>query len=295
MDKRLLHYELLYHIVAQGSLTEAAKKLNVSKAYISSQLSEFERTVGCLLFSRDKRKLALTSEGELLLQHARVIVEEKQLAEHSLNSIQHEAKGHIRVTAPRGFSDFFLTEAIPQFLEAYPEISAEFVLTADCLPLGEQQIDVAVRLTHQPPLDWVATKLTNYQLAICASNDYLAQNEPLNCPYDLIHHPALIYSTVENPTLWPFWNENGRYTISTNPRLLSNNHNMVISAAKAHLGIARVPSYTIINELKAGDLTQLFNAEQGPAIPIYAIYQPARSIPQKVRVFIEFLKALFQH
>jgi len=293
VDKRLLHYELLYHIVAQGSLTEAAKKLNVSKAYISSQLSEFEREVGYQLFNRDKRKLALTSEGELLLQHASVIVEEKKLAEHSLMGLQQEAKGHIRVTAPRGFSDFFLSDVLPDFLSQYPEISTEFVLTADCLALGEQQIDVAIRLTHEPPLDWVATKLTDYHLVLCATPEYLASHAPLTTPYDLLNHPTLLYSTIDNPALWPFWNENGRYTIKTNPRLLSNNHRMVINAAKANLGVARVPSYTIIDELAAGRLVRLFDEELGPAIPIYAIYQPTSVTPHKVRVFIEFLKGLF--
>ena len=71
----------IFHAVAQtGCVAEAARQMCLTRSALSHALRTLESELGCELFSRSERKLALTSAGIKFLPHARTILEQMQTA-----------------------------------------------------------------------------------------------------------------------------------------------------------------------------------------------------------------------
>jgi DNA-binding transcriptional LysR family regulator len=294
MDKSFSQLVIFYFVVENMSFSKAAASLKCSKAYISKQISELEHRVGSSLLQRNTRSLALTFAGETLFEHAKLMVGEFRAAQNSIANLQTKAKGLLRITAPTAYNDFVLAPRIPAFLKEYPEITLEMNLTGLLLNLVEENIDVAIRLTHEPPLDRVAKRAGSYQMIICASHDYLARKGKLEKPIQLLDHDCLVYSTERNSSQWPFFIEKDTIRIEVKPRVTANSSMTLLQAVSNGMGIARLPDYVVGNAIQAGQLTGLLTDYYPPPIPIYAIYASARIIPPKIQAFIRFLTAVHQ-
>src|SRR3990167_1734040 len=125
MDKIYSQFIIFFYIAHYMSFTKAAAHLNCSKAYISKQLSELERSIGTSLLHRNTRMIQLTLAGELMFEHAELIVREFHYAENTIAGLQNKAQGLLRLTAPSAFADYVLAPNIPQFLNDYPNITID--------------------------------------------------------------------------------------------------------------------------------------------------------------------------
>src|SRR4029077_18215721 len=104
-----------------GSISEAARRLRLSKSAVSERLAELERAVGANLIQRNSRQLALTEDGAAFLERARRIVLEADEAANELSRRRGEIAGPLRLAAPRGFGDTHLGPALYSFMHRYPD------------------------------------------------------------------------------------------------------------------------------------------------------------------------------
>lgn len=289
MQNTLSQLVVFYHVVNLGSFTKAAKRLETSKAFISKQISQLEKSMHVKLLERNTRHLKATFAGEELFKHSRNIVLEYHSATQTLASLQETPAGLLRITAPPAYAAFKLAKQLPQFLKMYPEINLDLKLTGEKLNLLEQKIDVAIRLTHTPPLDRVAKLIGHYQLQVCASVDYIKQHAEIKFPQQLADHPCLVYATEEVSERWPFVIDDKHTDIYVKSRLACNTYETILQALLNNCGIARLPSYVIAEEVKKGNIKLLFNEYMPSNIPIYAIYAQGLQISPTVRAFVKFL------
>lgn len=289
MQNTLSQLVVFYHVVDLGSFTKAGVRLNASKAFISKQISELEKSMHVKLLERNTRQLKATFAGEELFKHSRNIVMEYHNATQTLASLQETPAGLLRITAPSAYATFKLARQLPRFLKMYPEISLDIKLTGEKLNLLEHKIDVAIRLTHTPPPDRVAKLIGHYQLQVCASVDYLKQHPEIKFPQQLAGHPCLVYSSEEVSERWPFIIDNKHTDIYVKSRLSCNTYEAILQALLSNTGIARLPSYVVADEVLKGNIKILFNEYMPPNIPVYAIYAQGTKIPPTVRAFVKFL------
>jgi len=175
MNHQYSQLVIFYYIASFLSVTKAAKYLMCSKAHVSKQLSDLERIAGTPLIHRNTRSLKLTFAGEEFFKHAQSIITELREVEHTINSLQNKVQGVLRITSPQGYADYVLAPQISQFLVKYPDISLEMVHSGTYLNLVEDKIDVAIRITHEPPLDRVARQLGYDRMVLCATKKYMEQ------------------------------------------------------------------------------------------------------------------------
>jgi len=292
MDKIYNRLISFYHVAHFKSFTKAAKHLKSSKGYLSKEISELERRMGAPVFHRNTRTLQLTFSGEALFQHAVQIVEAFERAENSMASLQDKVEGILRITAPGAYADYLLAANLPRFFQDYPDIKLEMNLTGRLLNLVEEKTDIAIRLTHEPPLDRVAKRIGDYRMMICASKAYLDKNGTPKNPEELTQHDCLIYSTERNYSQWPFSVNGDAITVGVNPVLTANAALIILNAAKNGVGIARLPDYVVREALQTETVLPLLTEFYPVPIPIYAIYAQSRLIPPKVRAFVEFLQQI---
>jgi DNA-binding transcriptional LysR family regulator len=292
MEKHYSQLVIFYYVADFMSFTKAANHLNCSKAHVSKQVTDLERLVGSALLYRNTRSIKLTFAGEALFEHAKSIIDELQFVENTVNSLQNKAQGTLRITSPKGYADYLLAPNLTRFLEKYPDISLEMKHSGDLLDLVKEKIDVAIRITHEPPLDKVAKWLGSDRMVICASKKYLEQHGQPKTPKQLHEHQCLVYSSERSIDHWPFYNEDTPITITVKSRVFSNSVPILLEAVLNGQGIARLPQFVINEDIKNGKLYVLLTDFYPPDTPIYAIFAQSRIIPPKTHAFIQFLEEI---
>lgn len=279
---------LFNYVVEMMSFTKAAEHLKLSKSYVSQQIAALEKTLGVKLLERTTRHIAPTFAGTQLYEHSRRIVQELNNAEQTIAGLQNKPEGQLRITAPSAFAAHILAPALPQFLDRYPEIDLKIITTGVELDLLKEKIDIAIRLTHNPPEDRVAKLLGYYQLQVCATPRFLKNRNEIKQPHNISEHPCLVYATEKVSERWPFIIDEKESPVFVTPHMACNTYEILLNAVLSDCGIARLPSYVIQQSVEKNALKILFEQYEPPKIPIYAIYAPDPHFPPRNRVFLEF-------
>ena len=293
MKYSLIQLEYFYYIYVHGSFAKAALDLGISKSQISQSISKLERALGTKLLHRTTRSVGLTQAGETLIPFVESIIKTKTNIEQEINLLHDEPAGVLRVTCPNAFAECYLAPAIPQFLGLHPNLALDLRLSSNLLDLEKEKIDIAIRLTHEPPLDRIAKQLAHYQLGFFATPNYLKIKGRPKSIDELKCHQCLVTNTVLKGDTWVF-EENGlRRELTVTPLLQADNHHVIKKALLKDLGIACLPYFLLQTEIEDEKVIPLLTSLQLPPIPIYAIYASTRKIEAKIKYFLEFLSKLF--
>ncbi|KHT49547.1 LysR family transcriptional regulator [Vibrio sinaloensis] len=120
MDLKRLHY--FNQLAKTGNFTKAADQLGIAQSALSTSVKKLEQQLGLKLVNRTERQMSLTAEGQVLLRHAKIILEDVEQAEKELQELKGLTSGVIKFGAPAMLASYFLPDALEQFKKAYPGI-----------------------------------------------------------------------------------------------------------------------------------------------------------------------------
>ena len=109
-------------VAESESFTGAAKRLTLSTAQVSRQISALEARLSIKLFYRTTRKVSLTQEGELFYRQCRAVLDALEAAERDITNLQQTPHGNIKLTAPVTYGEQEILPLINDFLRQYPDI-----------------------------------------------------------------------------------------------------------------------------------------------------------------------------
>ena len=122
-------------VAEAGSISEAARRLRLSKSVVSERLAELERSVGTNLLHRTTRKLSLTEDGAAFHERAGRIVREVEDAAADLAERRGTLAGRLRIAAPVTFGRMHLGPALYPFLARHQQIELTSIsMTAASMP-----------------------------------------------------------------------------------------------------------------------------------------------------------------
>jgi DNA-binding transcriptional LysR family regulator len=279
-------------VVEAGSVSEAARRLQLSKSLVSERLSEMERGLGATLLHRTTRKLTLTEDGAAFLERATRIIREVEEAAGDMAERRGSLAGPLRLAAPVTFGRMHLGPAIYPFLLAHPKIELS-------LDLDDRRVDAAADgydavLRHGAIADnrLVAWKLAPSRRLLVASPDYLARcGAPVSLA-ELEGHRGIFY-TNRGLADWRFQAPQGPVQIRAQIALRVNNGDMMRDAAAAGLGIALLPTFVAGPALKRGELVTIDIGVQADAEFIYLAHPEGRRPSAKLRAIADHLKQAF--
>ena len=177
MDTKSL--TLLVEILDAGNLSEAARRLKMTRANVSYHLSQLERSVGMQLVRRSTRRVEATEIGLKLYQHGRSIQDELVAARESVQSLGKTPQGKVRLSVPSGYGQFVMTPWLLEFKRDYPDIVLDVLFENSVDDLLRDEVDIAVRIMSEPPQNLVARELGQVRYVACASRAYA---EARGCP-----------------------------------------------------------------------------------------------------------------
>lgn len=276
-------------VVEAGSFTAAARDLELSTPVVSKRIGELEHELGTRLLHRTTRKLSLTEAGSAFYRHCARLVEEAKLAEEAVARLNEAPRGLLRITAPASFGSSQVAMAVPAFLERYPEVRIEMVLNDRIVDLAEEGFDLAIRLTNEPQPNMVARRLTTTSKRVCASPDYWRRYGKPRTPAELAQHNCLLYASVPMLNEWYFSGPAGEARVEVHGNFYVNGPAALREAALGGLGVVRLTSISVSEDIAAGRLETVLDDYASPDTDIYMVYLPSRYLTKKTRVFIDFL------
>ena len=286
----------LLTVAESGSFTRAAERLGVSKAYISKQVSELEAALGVRLLHRTTRRVALTDAGRLYLDYARQARDLLGDGERAVSAVRTEVDGLLRITAPTSLGDSFLVDLLADFRARHPLVRFDVDLSIAQRDLIGEGFDFAIRMARTLDPSLVARGIGVMRELIVASPDYLARHAPdgVTEPMQLAVLEALRNRSFRDDGQWIVQRSDESVTVPVQGSLAINHFIGMRRAALRGIGIARLPRYLVIDELRAGRLVELLPEWQLPVTPVALVYPSREHLPQRSRAFRDFVLEWFQ-
>jgi DNA-binding transcriptional LysR family regulator len=283
--------EVFVRVVEAGSFSAAARALRMTPSAVSKLIARLEARLGARLISRSTRRLQLTPEGAAFHDSGTRILADLDAAEREA-AAGAAPRGRLRVNSYVPFGQHRLMPLLPLFLERYPEIAVEAVLTDSVIDLMEERADVAIRAGPLRESRLVARKLGQSPMAVVAAPAYLEARGTPRTPADLTSHNMLAFGFVRHIDGLPFIGADGAAIVVpiAGNATVSDGEAMRL-AALAGAGIARLARWHVEPDIAAGRLVPLLEAfNPGDVEPTHAVYVGhGKHLPARVRAFLDFL------
>ena len=273
-----------------GSFTHAGETLGLSQSAISRQVSALEQDLGTPLFHRHARGLILTEQGEMLLGTVQDVVLKLEAVRSRLIDSREKPNGELRVTTTLGLGANWLAPRLGEFLELYPEVRLQLLLTDDDLDLGMREADVALRLREPSQPDLIRRRLFTVHFHAYAAADYLKRHGQPRSIGDLDEHRLLAFTTGSASHI--LHDLNSLLTVGRDPRnprtphIAANNLGAITRAVEQGVGIAVLPDYCTTPE--AG-LVRLLPQADMPEMECFLVYPEEMKNVARVQAFRDFL------
>jgi len=285
-------------LASAGSLSGAARELGITTSAVSKRLALIEARVGVPLVNRTTRRMSMTPEGDVLLEHARRILGEIADLDQLLTSSQGVPKGQLRVNATLGFGRLHVAPAISQYVLRYPEVDVQLQLSVDPPALTDDQFDVCIRFGAPGDTRVIARRLASNRRLLCASPKYLARHGEPKTPGDLRKHNCIsIRQGDEAYGLWRLYAgreaERDAQAVKVRGNLTTNDGEIAVNWALEGHGILLRAGWDIERYLDSGRLVEVLPGYKTPDADIYAVYAPRHQLSARIRTFVDFLEQRF--
>lgn len=288
---RVMSMRVFVHTASAGSLSGAARNLEISPAMATKHVNALEARLGVKLLHRTTRRLSLTDAGSNYLEACQRILADIDEAEAQVASQRVSATGLLRMNVPLSFGTRYVAPLIAEFSQRHPEVKVELGLSDSQLDLIAGGWDLAIRIGRLVDSDLQTRQLGSTCMQLCAAPTYLEDYGVPRSVAELTQHNCLSYtlSAIQDAKQWSF-GAKGDIKIPISGTLIANNGDALLAAAVAGQGIIYQPHFIVGDALKRGQLVEL-QLDKPPVElgGIHVLYPPERRPPAKVRVMIDYL------
>ncbi|MGJ7565607.1 LysR family transcriptional regulator [Variovorax sp. GB1R11] len=286
---RLESMSILVAVVDAGSLSAAARFLDMPLATVSRKVAELEAHLKTRLLHRTTRQLSLTEAGISYVAACRRILEEIGEAERAATGEYASPKGELVVTAPEMFGRLHVVPVVAEFLAHYPQIGVSLMLTDRVVHLMDEHADAAVRIGQLPDSTLMATRVGTVRRVVCASPAYLAAHGVPARPQDLAAHACITFEVLASMRAWVFGAGKSELSVPVQSRLTVNTAEAAIAAATLGVGLIRVLSYQVADAVRAQALRVVLDEFESAPLPVSLVHTGQAPLPLKLRAFLDFV------
>lgn len=199
LDLKQLEY--FTTIINEGTISAAAKKLNLSQPPLSAQMKALEKEFECILFERGARQIQLTEAGRILFRHATNLLELSNRASKEMYDFTHGIEGTLRIGVTSSVVNLLLDKWVIPFHAIYPKINFEIV-EANTYELLEKLhahlLEIALVRTPFPEYGFECTPLLNEpMIAVGAPSFFDTTTSTSLTLKELANAPIILYRRWE--------------------------------------------------------------------------------------------------
>lgn len=288
-DVDLNAIQVLLAVVNAGGFSAAARRMGVPPNRLSRQIQGLEEALGVRLLQRTTRRLSLTTVGRTVVERAEPALQELESLWRLAGAQAEVPSGHIRVAAPVDLMSVFSAQRLAKFLDRYPLISLEVILSDDPVDMISGCIDLAFRAGPIRDESLIARRLAFSKLLVVASPACVQAHGLPEDAAALGRYPCVVLRGRQGHAVWQLTGPGGDVAVEVNARLTINGMGALVSAATAGLGAALVPEHLVAARLADGALLRLVPRFFHDGGGIYAVYPSRRHPPAALKVFMDFV------
>jgi DNA-binding transcriptional LysR family regulator len=287
--------EFFVLLARHGSLSAAARALDITPPAASKRLAQMEQRLGLQLVHRTTRSISLTSEGETYLRHATRILADIREMEDEVSSGRAAPRGLLRVNATLGFGRTTIAPLISQFVKRYPDVEVQVEVTDRPVDLVDSGFDLAIRFGALPDRRLNARRIMSNRRFLCASPKYLERYGTPETLADLARHRCIIHRQNDDAYgIWRFVRNDHTEVVKVHGSLSSNDGDIVLGWALDGHGILIRSEWDAAKYLESGRLRIVLPEFELPRADLFVYYAGRANQPVRTRAFIDFLVEHFK-
>lgn len=288
---RLTLLATFVRIAERGSISAAARDLDLSQASASRHLTSLEDRLGVQLIVRTTHELSLTSAGQECLADARRMLGEwDELAERFAEETG-AMRGPIRIVAPVALGQDRLADAAIAFQNDHPGVAIDWILEDADIRMADIGADIWIKVGPVPDERLIVKPLATVERILVGAAG-TGGDTPLRKPDDLAGLPCAALGPFEGGRI-PLTGPDGkRARLDAHVVFTSNNILAIHRAALQGIGYAVMPRWFVADDLESETLTELLPGWSAPALTIHAAFPPAHRQTLRVRRFAEHLEGV---
>lgn len=281
--------ELFIRAATLGAIGRAGREFGLSATASTQRIQGLEKELGARLLNRTTRRVALTPDGELFLDHARQLVDGMEDARALLSGAGTHVRGELRVTASASFGRRHVAPYMAEFFEMHPDVSMHLDLSDSIADMVEQGFDLALRIGTLASSSLVARKLVDNPRLLVAAPAYLSRHGLPSGPDDLARYNHIVLGETRS---WHLRDAAGRlHTVRTGGNFSTTYGEAITEAALGGLGIALKSKWDVQVQLDEGNLVPVLeDCAVEPLWSVWAVRPPGRMVPARVRAFTDFIE-----
>ncbi len=274
-------------VVDANGFAGAARKLGISPPAVTRAINELESQLGVRLLTRTTRVVRVTEPGARYAADCRRILGDLAEANESVGGLHGEPNGTLTITAPALFGARFVTPIVTEYLERYPGVNASCWFLDRVVNMMDEGMDIAVRIGELPDSSMQAVRVGRVRRVICGAPDYLEQHGIPQAPDDLAAHSIVSANAVTPSSDWRLVQDGAPRVVKLQPRLSTTTNDSAVAAAVSGFGLARLLSYQVADELRAGQLKIVLSEFETPPLPVHLVHREGRHASRKARAFLD--------
>ncbi len=274
-------------VAEAGGFAAAARRLSLSPPAVTRAVAALEARIGAVLLRRTTRVVRLTDAGAHYLADCKRLLAAIEDAEATAAGAHGALRGALGVTAPAMFGRLFVAPIVLDFLARHPGVAARALLVDRVVDLVDEGLDVAVRIARLPDSSLRAARVGAVRVVVCASPAYLAARGRPRAPAELARHDRVALAPLGRAEAWAFGRGSGRVAVAPPTPLVVNTAEAAVAAALAGRGLARLLSYQVDAELRAGRLAIVLAEFEPKPVPVHVVSAEGRAANARARAFID--------
>ncbi|NYE24877.1 LysR family transcriptional regulator [Pigmentiphaga litoralis] len=293
-NPQLSDFAFFVLVVRKGSLSVAARELDITLSAVSKRLSRIEQGLGVRLLNRTTRRLSLTEEGSIFLDRARQILADIEEMELYFQRTRVKPSGLLRINAPMGFGRQYIAPVVSAFAKLHRDIDVQLALTDRPVGLNDDDFDIAIRFGELPDARVIARKIAPNRRLLCASPAYLNLRGRPETPQDLLDHQCIVLRQNDSGFgVWRLSKEGETHSIKVNGALSSNDGEVTLTWGLDGHGILMRAEWDIARYFRSGRLEHVLVDYELPPADIFAVYSEQNHTSPRIQAFVDFLASRF--
>jgi DNA-binding transcriptional LysR family regulator len=274
-------------VAEEQGFAAAARRLRMSPPAVTRAIAFLEERLGVRLLTRTTRRVRTTDAGARYLEDARRLLQEADEADEAAAGINAAPRGHLAVTAPVLFGKIYVMPVITAYLTTFRETTVSALFIDRVVNLVEEGLDVGIRIGPLPDSSLRAVRVGQVRRVVCAAPAYLKKYGRPRSPGELAQHSIIAATSVSAGAEWTFARGKEKIGVRVSPRIRVNTNDGALEAARSGLGLTRLISYQVANELAAGTLRTVLTEFEEASLPVHVIHREGRHGSAKVRSFVD--------
>jgi LysR family transcriptional regulator, regulator for bpeEF and oprC len=283
-------------VVEAGTFTKAADSLRIPKPTVTKLVQALENHLRIKLLNRTTRRVTVTPDGSAYYERVVRLLGDLDDIESSVTHAKEKPSGRLRIDAGAAVTSYIILPALPDFLAKYPDIAVECGVSDRPADLIGDNVDCVIRGGPLLEPSLVARHVGDMRWMTCATPGYLAKHGRPTHPTDLESgHVLAGYFYPRSGRMRPliFERDGKRIEIPPNPRVAVNDSGAHFSSLRAGLGLGQIISFIVSAAGAQKELLPVLQDWQPPPLPVNVLYPANRHLSTKVRVFVDWVAALF--